>query len=251
VDARSLIGHGIRALGQRALWGGLPGAPPFRGLVDTQPLEDMLHEALASPDGALPGIAANRAAGPLRAVALTATHYATGATITWCQGREIDVWDRPLRRSVKSELRIEHVMASAAIPLFFPAARIGESWYGDGGVRLHAPLAPASHLGASKILAISTRYPPETRDVCSLEVARSYPPPAQILGLMYNAVFLDLLDQDAMHMQRINDLLASGRVSSTLRPVELLVMRPSQDLGAVAQGLSAIELVEHHRVNLV
>jgi len=75
--------------------------------------------------------------------------------------------------------------------------------------------------------------------VCSLEVARSYPPPAQILGLMYNAVFLDLLDQDAMHMQRINDLLASGRVSSTLRPVELLVMRPSQDLGAVARDYEA------------
>jgi len=234
VDARSLLGHGARFLGQLALWGGVRGAPPFRGLVDSQPLAETLRRELCSRDGSLPGIAANLERGPLRAVALTATHYATGATITWCQGRGIREWDRPQRRSVTSQIRVEHVMASAAIPLFFPAIRIGESWYGDGGVRLHAPLSPASHLGASKILAVSTRYPPDARDTCSLESSRSYPPPAQILGLMYNAVFLDLLDQDAMHMQRINDLLASGRESS-LRPVELLVMRPSQDLGAVAR----------------
>jgi NTE family protein len=235
VDARSLLSQGVRALGQVMLWGGLTGAPPFRGLVDSAPLEQMLQHELNSRDGSLPGIAANLERGPLRAVALTATHYATGATITWCQGRGIREWDRPQRRSVTSQIRVEHVMASAAIPLFFPAVRIGESWYGDGGVRLHAPLSPAAHLGASKILAVSTRHPPDASDTCSLEASRAYPQPAQILGLMYNAVFLDLLDQDAMHMQRINDLLHSGKDASLLRPLELLVMRPSQDLGAVAR----------------
>jgi NTE family protein len=73
------------------------------------------------------------------------------------QGRNIEEWERPKRRSVATRLTVDHVMGSAALPFFFPAIRIEDSWHGDGGIRLTAPLSPALHLGAHKILAISTR----------------------------------------------------------------------------------------------
>jgi len=126
-------------------------------------------------------------------------------------------------------------MASAALPLFFPAIRIGDEFYGDGGVRLAAPLSPALHLGAEKILAISTRYSRSAAEARVPEVT-GYPPPAQVLGILLNAVFLDLLDQDALRLERLNHIIdqvpQSGR--NGLRRVSLLILRPSVDLGRLA-----------------
>src|SRR3712207_6980827 len=81
-------------------------------------------------------------------------------------------------------------MASAALPLFFPAVQVGTHWFGDGGIRLTAPLSPALHLGAHKILAISTHYDRTLAEAETPEVA-GYPPPAQVLGILYNAIFLE------------------------------------------------------------
>src|SRR3712207_3576073 len=97
-------------------------------------------------------------------------------------------------------------MASAALPLFFPAVQIGTHWYGDGGIRLTAPLSPALHLGAHKILAVSPRYERTRREADVPEVS-GYPPPAQVLGVLYNAIFLDLVDQDVLRMEKMNMLL--------------------------------------------
>lgn len=91
-------------------------------------------------------------------------------------------------------------MASSSLPLFFPAVQVGGKWYGDGGVGLTAPLFPAVHLGAERILAISTR---PARQQLNLATIDGYPPPAQIAGVLLGAIFLDLLDADAQHLERI------------------------------------------------
>jgi NTE family protein len=126
-------------------------------------------------------------------------------------------------------------MASTALPLLFPAVRIGSAYYGDGGVRLAAPLAPVVHLGANRILAVSTRYA-RSRAEADEPAFVGYPPIGQIFGLLMNSIFLDALDQDALTMDRINALLAQlpPRKRMGLRPLELLVLRPSRDLGRLA-----------------
>ncbi len=238
VDALSLLPRGLRWIVQLSLLGGRKHVVGARGLVDTSPLRAFLREALGSPDGTLPGIRENLAKGGLRAIALSTTHYASGSTVVFCQGKEVEAWERPQRHSVLRELTVEHVMASAALPFFFPAVELGGQWFGDGGVRLHAPLAPAVHLGARKIIAVSTRSEARQRFTQPLEPVE-YPPPAQILGVLFNSVFLDLLDQDALRLKRINRLLSTcvrpDAMDEALRPVELLVLRPSVELGQIAQ----------------
>jgi NTE family protein len=126
-------------------------------------------------------------------------------------------------------------MASTALPLLFPAVRVGRDWYGDGGIRLTAPLAPAVHLGASRIMTISTRYD-RTRQEAEQPQVPGYPPPAQVLGVLYNAIFLDLIDQDVARLEHMNRVLERLNESQrgTLRVIDILVIRPSQDLGRLA-----------------
>ncbi len=235
VDGRSLFSHVLRGLAQLAWFGGRGGAKELHGMVDTSPLRVLLERSLGGGDGDLPGIESNLAQRDLRAVALTTTRYDTGQTVVWTQGRDISLWKRPQRLARATALGVEHVMASAALPWLFPAVQIGKNWYGDGGVRLHAPLAPAIHLGASRILAISTRYGRNDAEV-DLTKTDLYPAPAQVAGILLNSIFLDLLDQDAHNLERVNELLARipEQERGDLRPIDLLVLRPSRDLGKLA-----------------
>ncbi len=191
----------------------------------------MLHAV----DGELTGIKYNLALGRLKAIALSTSSYTTGQSLTWIQGQDLHDWTRPQRRSQRAVLTIDHVMASSALPLFFPAVEIDDEYFGDGGVRMMAPLSPAIHLGAEKILAISTRYN-RTAAEAKVPDVTGYPPPAQVLGVLLNSVFLDLLDQDALRMERLNQLLKKlpPEERDGLRPVQLLVLRPSVDLGRLA-----------------
>ena len=234
VDAPSLGWIGLRWVFQ-LLSGGVGGAVRVRGLVDTTPLRSYLSEVLHAVDGELTGIQYNLTLGRLKAVALSTSSYTTGQSLTWIQGRDLHDWTRPQRRSQQTVLTIDHVMASSALPLFFPAIGIGDEYFGDGGVRLSAPLSPAVHLGAKKILAISTRYN-RTAAEAKLPDVTGYPPPAQVLGVLLNSVFLDLLDQDALRMERLNHLIAKlpPEERDGLRPISLLVLRPSIDLGRLA-----------------
>ena len=234
VDAPSLSWIGLRWIFQ-LLSGGVGGAVRVRGLVDTTPLRNYLTEVLHAVNGELTGIQYNLALGKLKAVALSTSSYTTGQSLTWIQGRDLRDWTRPQRRSRQAVLTIDHVMASSALPLFFPAVEIGNEHFGDGGLRLSAPLSPAVHLGAEKILAISTRYD-RTAAEAELPEVTGYPPPAQVLGVLLNSVFLDLLDQDALRMERLNSLLKNlpPEKRDDLRPVNLLVLRPSIDLGRLA-----------------
>lgn len=231
VDARTISWQAAR-FAMRLVSGGFLPAPKVRGFLDTNPLNEILEETYAAIDGELTGIAANIARGKLKALAITTTSYTTGQSITWVEGRDIKLWERPQRKSIHTNIRVEHIMASAALPIFFPAVPIGSAWYGDGGIRLAAPLSPALHLGAEKILAVSTRYE-RSRAESDVPAIQDYPPPAQVLGVLMNAVFLDLVDQDAMRMQRMNELIAKvpPEQRDGMRPVKLFVIRPSRDLG--------------------
>ena len=205
------------------------------GLLDTTPLWDTLRTHLDEPDGTLSGVRPNLADGRLQALAVVTTDYATGQTVTWVQGQDFDAWERSDRIGKRTQLTVDHVMASTALPLIFPAVRIGNSWYGDGGIRLSAPRAPAVHLGADKILAISTQYS-RSRAESDEIVLEGYPPTAQIAGVLLNSIFLDSLPQDAHTMHRINTLLDElpSRKRHGMRPLELLQIRPSVDLDALA-----------------
>ena len=189
VDAPSLSWIGLRWVFQLLSGGGRPRAG--LGRYDTP--QELSLEVLHSVDGELTGIQYNLALGRLKAIALSTSSYTTGQSLTWIQGRDLHDWTRPQRRSQQTVLTIDHVMASSSLPLFFPAIQIGDEYFGDGGLRLSAPLSPALHLGAEKVLAISTRYS-RTAAEAQLPDVTGYPPPAQVLGVLMNSVFLDLLD---------------------------------------------------------
>jgi len=208
---------------------------PRSGLVDTDPLRTFLARTLASSDGRLRGITENIRGGKLDACAIITTNYGTGQTVAWAEGRDLKSWDRPHRVSFREPLTIDHVMASSSLPFLFPAVELGDAWFGDGGIRLAEPLSPAIHLGANRILAISTRHG-RTQSEADEPVVTGYPPAAQIFGLLLNAIFLDRLDQDALTLDRINRLLRMipKRKHKRMRPVDLLVVRPSVDLGKLS-----------------
>jgi NTE family protein len=233
VDMASLVGN-IGRWGLRLTSGGITDART-RALVDTAPLRQFLEESLAPVHGELTGIDYNLARGNLRAVSISTTDYTTGQSVIWTQGREVETWERPGRISRQCRITVDHIMASAALPLFFPAVQIGPHWYGDGGIRLTAPLSPALHLGASKILTVSTRYD-RTRGEASRPDVAGYPPPAQVIGLLLDAIFLELVDQDVARMERMNTVLKRipPERREGMRIVEVLVMRPSKDLARIA-----------------
>ncbi|MEZ6034996.1 MAG: patatin-like phospholipase family protein [Planctomycetaceae bacterium] len=227
----------VARVGMRLSIGAPPGIPKVTGMVDTEPLRQFLKRTLNACDGKLPGIAQNLANGRLQAVALTALNYGTGETVTFVEGRAITEWERPLRISVNTSLTIDHTMASAALPLLFPPVKIGDYWYGDGGIRLVAPLSPAVHLNPDRLLVISTHY--DLPRGSPVQPQHEHPPsPAVVMGALYNAVFLDQLDQDVLQMNRINTLLPRipPEHRQGLRKIETVVVRPSQNIGKLANA---------------
>src|SRR5688500_6758753 len=233
VDTRSLAAN-VARWGVRLTTGGMREVRA-RSLVDSAPLRHFLEEAIAPVNGEMTGIEFNLHRETLRAVAMSTTDYTTGQSVVWVQGRQIETWERPGRMTRETRLTIDHVMASAALPLFFPAVQIGPHWHGDGGIRLTAPLSPALHLGASKILAVSTRYDRSQGEASAPDVS-GYPPPAQVIGLLMDAIFLELLDQDVARMERMNELLekVEPKKRGHTRFVEVMVLRPSKDLARIA-----------------
>jgi NTE family protein len=202
-------------------------------VFDTRGLRAFLAQAID-----FGGIEANLSRGRLHAVGLTATSYATGRTVTYVQGGvDAPLWQRSNRTAVRTQLSLDHLMASSAIPLIFPAVRLDGEFYGDGSVRQTFPLSPSIHLGGQRILAIGTRpnvvtYPPPLPGEQSPSVAQS-------LGLLLDSVFMDHLDADAEVLDRVNRLLV-GRPPAdaepgAFRPVRFLLFRPSRDLGDVAR----------------
>ncbi|MBE7449965.1 MAG: hypothetical protein HS111_14010 [Kofleriaceae bacterium] len=175
------------------------------------------------------------ASGRLRGLAVTATSDQSGQAISFFDGHPaIEPWTRAGRVGQRARLSVEHVLASAAIPVLFPPVTVGGAALGDGCIRPTAPLSPAIHLGAERIVAIGIQAAgePPAHD----RAAR--PTPAEIGGVLLNAVFLDSLEADAERHLRINSTLAAmapaQRAAQALREIPLLVLRPSVDLGQLA-----------------
>ena len=236
VDAASLAGHFTRWAAHLAS-GSFGLAPEVRGLVDSQPLYATIQRAAPTVDGEIIGIQRNLEQGRLKAFALTGLNYTTGQTVTWIQARDFPEWHQPRHRSQSARITVDHVMASSALPLFFPAVRLGDAWYGDGGVRLSTPLVPALRLGARRILAISPNYEPSCEEA-ERRKTEGYPPPIQVLNHLADAIFLDVLDEDVRRLEGLNHLL--GKIPpeewGPLRRIDIRLIRPSQDLGVLANA---------------
>jgi NTE family protein len=224
-DAWTVLKSGLR-WGISLASGGLVLSPP-RSLLDNAPLRRFLSDRLR-----LEGIAAAIGKGALRGVSVTASGYTCAAAISFYQALpEIEPWHRSRRHGQPARIAVDHLLASAALPLLFPAELIGHEYFGDGGMRMLAPLSPAIHLGADRLLVLSTRDekpdPPPTQAV-------PYPSLGEIGGYLLDTIFMDTLNADLNRLRRINRTLAlmptDKRRESRLKQIESLVIRPSRDL---------------------
>lgn len=235
VDSRSLA-RNVLGWGTKLVSGGEPAPHRVQGLVDATPLRHLMERLYPlDANGQIAGLAENIARCQPRAVAITTLDYTTGQTVTWASGCDIETWERPLRRSVNAALTVDHVMASSSLPIVFPAVRLGNHWHGDGGIRLSAPLSPAIHLGATRMLTVSTHYAKSLSEAEEPQIA-GYPPPAQILGQLMDAIFLDVIDEDTLRLERSNAFLRDlpTELWHGFRPVDIVVIRPSVDIGKLA-----------------
>jgi NTE family protein len=209
---------------------------PKQSLLDPSPLRELLDERLAQgADGTLSGIDEGLADGWLEAVAMTTSHYGTLSTITWTQGRSLDDWPHARRTARTGPLTVDHVRAAMGLALLYPAVSIDREWHGAGVGMLH-PLAPALRLGADRILAVSTRS--ASRDEASAEEA--YPSPLQVASILSNTLLQDTLHADAAMMGRIDRLVRSLPPDERdgVEPADVLVLRPSVPLTAVAESVN-------------
>jgi NTE family protein len=211
-------------------------ANPPTSLLDNTPLVTLLNRMLNFPrlDAALVD-------GSLHALAVTASSYTAGQNITFYQTEAtIEPWIRMQRIAMQSQIGVEHLLASSAIPLIFPATPIycngGREYFGDGSMRQLAPISPAIHLGANKVLVIGAgRLTEPMRD--NTELAQ-YPSLAQIAGHAMSSIFLDSLAVDIERMNRVNLTLSvlseEQKARTPLRPIEMLIIAPSERLDEIA-----------------
>ena len=202
-----------------------------KSLLDNTPLASLLRNTLK-----LDQIDTAIAAGALRAICITASGYASGQSVNFYDGVDtIEPWMRHARVSCRCKLTVEHLLASSAIPFIFPATKLNREYFGDGSMRQLAPISPAIHLGASKILVVGAGRIQEPTDRIRGE---SYPSLAQIAGHALSSIFLDSLNVDIERVRRINNTLEllppEVRAQAALRPVEVLVIAPSQRLDTLA-----------------
>ncbi|WP_298621904.1 patatin-like phospholipase family protein [uncultured Zoogloea sp.] len=203
-----------------------------RSLLDNQPLRELLEAQLDF--GAIGHAIAD---GHLQAVTVTASGYTSGESLSFFQGREdLQPWRRAQRVGVRTDIKVEHLLASSAIPFVFPAVRINREYFGDGSMRQTAPISPVIHLGADRILVIAGgRRSEEARQRTDM-----YPSPAQVAGHAMSSIFLDGLSMDLERLERINSTVGAltpaqrEAAGIALRPIETFVIAPSQRLDYLA-----------------
>ncbi len=211
------------------LFGGLTKQP--RSVLDNSPLRELLerHIRFARIQQAIDS-------GDLRAVSVTASGYSSGLSVAFYQGiKDLLPWKRTRRTGRPTELTLNHLMASSAIPVLFPAVKLRNEYYGDGSMRQTAPLSPALHLGANRLLIIGVRNPEQdTLPDVTREV--KYPSFGQISGYIFDTLFMDSLDADIERMRRINHTITETRdkrvvyKDTSLRQIDYLVISPSLDV---------------------
>ncbi|GKT21746.1 patatin-like phospholipase family protein [Acidovorax sp. SUPP3334] len=209
-----------------------------RSLLDNSPLTGLLTQLV--PLVRLPKLIRQ---GHLQALAITASSYSSGEHVTFFEAAQAQQpWVRSQRKATRDRITHEHLLASSAIPFVFPATALGidghTEYFGDGSMRQSAPIAPAIHLGAERILVVGAGRMHEPAGEAQHSDSPAYPSLAQIAGHTLSNIFLDALSVDVERAQRINQTLAlippEVRAHSALRPLELLVIAPSQRLDAVA-----------------
>ncbi|MEO7743268.1 MAG: patatin-like phospholipase family protein [Usitatibacter sp.] len=203
-------------------------------LLDNRPLESLLSRYLN-----FDRIERNIEAGALDAVAITCSGYTSGQSCSFFQGAaELEPWKRSQRIGIKARLKVEHLMASSAIPFLFPPYHLNREFFGDGSMRQVAPVSPALHLGADRVIVVGTAKirndsPDRTR-------GDLYPTLAQVAGHVMNSIFLDSLAVDLERLERINRTVSCSSVEAlkkmglTLHHVDVLVLTPSEPLEAIA-----------------
>ncbi|MCY1409124.1 Patatin-like phospholipase [compost metagenome] len=226
-QASRFVGHSLLGLG----------APVPVALLDSSPLRQLLdsHLDLGGIDEAL-----NQQ--HLHAVAVTAFGYESGQAVTFYQGRgAIDPWLRHRRIGLPTRLSIEHLLASSAIPLLFAPVKIAQQYFGDGAVRQSAPISPALHLGANRVLVVGVSGNPRGPapiDSRQQIYSGQQPSLAQIGGHMLNSTFIDSLEDDIELLQRLNHFsqMMPGDPPDHAgpAPVEVLVIAPSQPIDEIA-----------------
>jgi NTE family protein len=258
-DPLSLAHTGIQAILDFSL-GGIFGAGRMQSFVDATPLRHLLETNMN-----FSGIDAAIQSGDLYALGITATGYHSGKAFTFIQGQEQHpLWNKSRRVALKTNLNVDHVLASAAIPLVFQpvALKAGGSiaYFGDGAMRLTTPLSPAIRLGAERLLAIGVRCQESADSLLRSELSTDEdyttelqrPPLSQICGTLMNAIFLDHLDADIDHLVRMNEFVAAYQrlensipddqrvlhpVSEPMRVIKPLVVSPSADIAIIAKTL--------------
>jgi len=209
-----------------------------KSLLDNSPLAELLQKMV--PLDRIPMLIRD---GHLQALAVTASSYTSGEHFTFYEGdKRLLPWTRSQRRGLRDKITHEHLLASSAIPFVFPAMPLhvdGETaYYGDGSMRQSAPIAPAIHLGAQRICVIGAGRVHQSSKPGSAGAAGGYPSLAQIAGHALANIFLDALSVDIERIRRINQTLSlvppEMRAASNLRPVELLLISPSEQLDLIA-----------------
>ena len=225
-------GHMLRAGAHWVLAlvsGGLVLSPP-RSMLDNTPLRELLGVHVDCS-----GIRRSIARGHLRAFALCATSYSSGQSVAFYDAIEaVRDWARVQRVGYRTELSLDHLMASTAIPLLFPPMKVGSDYFGDGAMRQLHPLSPAIHLGADRLLIIGAR----ARRAAGVTVNRlqtSMPTPGEIFGYMLDTLFTDQVYSDLEQLERINTLVQSApQLTHGERQVETLMLAPSVDPREIA-----------------
>jgi len=220
--------------------GGLFGGGNAHSLLDATPLRHFLKKYLDCDR-----IQDNIKNGHLYAIAISATNYTSGKSYLFIQGRKgHPMWNRSRRVTLATKITIDHICASAAIPVVFQPVKLqtarGTAFFGDGCARLQQPLSPIIRLGAEKIFAIGVRC--ENLEHHEEAADQRSPSLAQVLGVLFNVMFLDHLATDIEHLERLNQLLGSGHISQPgiegcerMKPLESLLMAPSVDLSQLAE----------------
>lgn len=234
-DSISLARIAVRWLKDRSFGGFMNRKSQINFLLDTSPLENFVKTHIDF-DALNEHLAAQR----IHAVAVTAANYRSGHSTVFYNGNpKIQDWRKFNRISVRSAIKSEFVMASAAIPIFFPPILVGNSYYGDGMIRLNAPLSSAIHMGAEKLLIIGIRGP---RPAFAASEAVASISLSEIAGTILNGLFFDSLDADIDRMQRVNRTLAVMSAEELLllpdqlRKIPMLYLKPTEEIADLPEN---------------
>src|SRR5690554_6222901 len=229
------ISKGIGLIGLSLFNEGVGRQRPL-SLLDNAPLWRLLGEKIR-----LENLDHEIEKGKLLAVAVSAMGYSSGQTVRFFQGHpDLTGWNRYRRTGVPTRLRLEHLMASSAIPTIFPAVRIDDEFFGDGALRQLAPISPALHLGADSLFVIGVSGNRKSRDWGKRAPVRHSPSMAQIVGHLFNSAFIDGMEADLEHLERLNELVSlippKDREAANLhlRIVNNKVISPSRALDSIA-----------------